>query len=112
MESASAGRGEIGIVGNGAHTESDSAAGDFRSNAAHAKNTERLSVELDSLKAFSIPFSGFHAGVSLRNVSSDRDQQRKRVLCSGNGVSPGRIHDDDPTPGGCFDVDTVSSHSR
>src|SRR5258708_13439164 len=98
MESASAGRGEIGIVGNGAHTESDSAAGDFRSNAAHAKNTERFSVQLHSLKAFSIPFSGFHAGVGLRNVSSDRDQQRKRMLCTGNRFSPLPIHHRDPTP--------------
>ena len=33
------------------------------------------------------------------------------MLCGGNGISPGRIHNDDPSPGSRFDIDIIDSDS-
>ena len=61
--------GKIRIVSEHAHAESDGPPRDLRADAAHAENGERLVVELDAFKVFSIPLAGLHARVRLRDVA-------------------------------------------
>ncbi len=60
------------------------------------KYTDRFAVKFDALVALSIPLTGLHAGVRLRNIPRDRNQQGKSMLCRGDGIAARGVHDDHP----------------
>ena len=107
LQTARARGGEIWIVSDHAHAEGDGAPAQLAADPSHADHAERFVVELDAFETFSVPFSGANARFGRRNFSRDAEQKRKRVLGRRDGISAGRIQDDDAAARGRFNIDIV-----
>ena len=100
-------RGEVGVISEHAHPEGEGAFGHFGADAAHAKDGQCLAVEFDALKTFTIPLAGLHAGIGLRNLAGDGNEEGKGVFRSGDRVSARGVHHDDAALRGGVDVHIV-----
>ena len=111
LKAAGAADGEVGIVGENAHAEGHGAAGKLRADAPPAENAEGFIVEFDALVFFAVPTTGLHAGIRLRDVAGNADEEGKGMLGGGDGVSTGSVHDDDATARCGIHIDIVHAHA-
>src|SRR5216684_4175270 len=75
LQTARAGGGEIWIIGNHPHAESDGTPAQLTSDAPHPDYAERFVIKLDAFKIFSFPISLAHTCISLWNFARDTEQE-------------------------------------
>ena len=96
------GLGEEGVVSDNLHAKSLSALGKLCSNAAHANDGEALFIELNSgiglAGSFEVAFQDFSMGRA--DITRSRKHESESKLSGGDGVTRGRVHDDDTVVGG------------
>ena len=111
MQTPGAGCGEVRIVREHPHTESDGAATQFAANPAHADYAKRLVVELHAFETLFIPTLGANVCIGLRNFARNTKQQGKCMLGSGNGVPARCVQHNNAAACGCLYIYIVHPHS-
>ena len=74
---------------------------------AYADDTEDLPVQLDPGELGPVPFALVHGRVGERDVPGQGKDHGAGVLCRGQDVRGGGVHDEDTLLGGIGDVDVV-----
>jgi hypothetical protein len=103
---------DVRVVGEHAHAEPLRALGDELADAPEAEHAERLVHQLDARVLRAVPAAGDEAGVGLRDVAREREQQAERVLGGRHDVRLRRVGDDDAALGRGGDVDVVDADAR
>jgi hypothetical protein len=85
------------------------ARGDELADPPEADDPERLLIQLDAGVLGAIPFAFEQRLLGLRDVASEREQERHGVLGGGDDVGLRRIGDDDAALGGGLDVEATST---
>src|SRR5262249_42507097 len=111
LQAACTCRGEIRVVSNHPHTETDCAATQFAANAAHADYAQSLVVQFDAFKILFVPSLSANVCVSLWNLAREGEQQGESVFGSRNRISAGRVQYDDATTGRCLDIHVIHSNA-
>ena len=97
------------VVGDHLHLEADGAVGDDGADIAAADHAQRLGVELHAQELRLFPLAALRGAVGLRDLPGQRHHQRDGVLCGGDRIAEGRVHDDDALGGRGLDVDVVDA---
>ena len=94
--------GEEGIVSDNLHAKRLSALGKLCSNASHANDGEALFIELNSgiglTGSFEVTFEDFSMGRA--DVARSRKHESESKLSCGDGITRGRVHNDNTVVGG------------
>ena len=98
------------VVRDRTHAEPDCAARDLLADAPEAEHAERLSGELHTAPARSLPATRLQRRVRLRNVASERHEEPDRVLGGRDHRRLRCVRDDDAVPCRSLHVDVVDAH--
>ena len=100
------------VEGDDLHAEALGALGDELADAAEAEDAERLVQHLDAGELRALPLAAREAGVGLRDVAGQREQQRDGVLGRGDDVRGcGALATMMPLGRRGRDVDVVDAHA-
>jgi len=92
-------------------TETASAFGHFKPNAAKAEDAEGLALELRALQGFLVPFSGVHGGVGGGQLAGESEHEADSELGNRDGVGARRVHHHDAAAGGGFRIHVVNAYA-
>ena len=105
-------RADVGVVGDELHPERVGPLRDEHADATQADDAERLVVQLDTLPAGAVPFTGPEITICLGDVARLREQQRDGVLGRRQHVGLRRVDDHHASTRGRLDVDVVEADPR
>ena len=105
-------RGDVRVVGDGAHPERARPRGHEPADAAVAEQRERLVGELDAREALALPGAVAQRALGRADVAREREQQCERVLGGRDDVRLGGVADDDARRRRGVHVDVVDPDSR
>jgi hypothetical protein len=111
LQTAGACGGQVRIVSNHSHTETDCTPTQFATDSAHADYAQRFVVQFDAFESFFVPVFAANVCISLRNFARDAEQQRKRMFSSRDRISARRVQHDDTAAGRCLDIHVIHSDS-
>ena len=74
-------------------------------------NPKRFTLQFGAGKLGPLPFAGFEAGVSLRDVAREGQNHGHGMFGGGNGISTGNVHDDHALTAGRRHIDIVDAHA-
>ncbi len=103
--------GNVGVMGEHAHVESEPAAGHLRSDWPEANDAERLAANFGADVALAVPLACAHGGVGLGHMAGEGHEQCDCVLGGRDGVALWSIYDNDAALRGSFQVDVVNAHA-
>ena len=108
---AAVGRDE-GVIREQAHSERERPLRHELPDPPEADDAQHLVVQLDAFPPGALPATILQGRVRLRDVPGLREQQRQRVLGSGQHVRLRRVHDHHTATSRGFDVDVVEADAR
>ena len=103
---------DVWIVAVHVHAESEGASRDLPTDASHADDHERLSLELRAEELGAVPLAGAHGRRGVRKVPQQPDQRSEKELSDRDRVSGRRVDDRDPECRRRVERDVVHAHTR
>ena len=102
---------KIRIISHHSHSKGDCPSRHLSPDPTHSQNSQRLSIQLRSLKTFSVPLTGRHRGMSLGQMPRQPQKKGESLLRRADRVSCRSIHHHHAFFGGRIHIHIVHTYS-